>query len=124
VSPPATGPQTFTLWLAEPVLPVVFVVNVAVLLTVVHVSVGTLNVFEYANVFGLGSVLQTEPRLPPNVSVTDTQVSTRVGLAAPKSKPAVPEADPVGVCAALLSQLAVAVFVPLSGLGANAYVHE
>ena len=40
-----------------------------------------------------------------------------------KSTPAVPLAEPFGVRNVVLSQLAVAVFVPVIGLGFVAYAH-
>src|SRR6266849_6962915 len=70
--------QTVTVWLAEPVVPMELVVKVAVLLWVVHVPAGSWNEREYVNVFGLGSVYETVPRLPPSVSVTTTLPSTIV----------------------------------------------
>ena len=102
--------HTCTDWLAPPVVPVVFVVKVAVLGCVVQVPAGSVNVFEYVNVVGLGSVEFTVPREPPNVSVTVMLPSTTVGVAPRKSKPAVPVTGfPLAV--------AVAVLVPARGLG-------
>ena len=104
--------QTFTVWLELPVTVWLSVaVNVAVFGWVVQVPAGSVNVFEYVNVVGLGSVEFTVPREPPNVSVTVMLPSTTVGVALPKSKPAVPVTGfPFAV--------AVAVLVPAAELGA------
>jgi len=59
------------------------------------------------------------PNEPPSVSVTVTLPSITVAGVL-KLPDAVPEADPVGVKAAVLSQVAVAVFTNAAGEGADA----
>ena len=63
---------------------------------------------------------------PLKASVIVTVWWTLVGLPAEPSLNAkifVPSSDPLGVEAAPLSQVAVAVLVPLAALGAELYVH-
>ena len=98
--------------------------NVAVLGCVVHVPAGSLNVFEYGNVFGLGSAYATVPNVPPSVSVTVTLPSTMF-VGAPQLTGAVPFAVPASsrvaferVCCA---HVIVTVFVWLELAGAAEY---
>ena len=115
------APQTFTVWLALPVVPVVFVVKVAVLLSVLQVPDGAATVREYLKVVGLGSVDDTVPNVPPPTgSVTVTLLSTSAGVVLAKSPVAVPDAEESGVNAAPESHAAVAVFVNAEGEGADA----
>src|SRR5262249_25024875 len=88
--------QSLTVWLAEPVVPVVLVVKVAVLLCVVQVPAGSVNVFEYLNSVGLESVWVTVPSGPPRLSVTLTLPSTMV-VGLPNAPTAEPDAQPSGV---------------------------
>ena len=57
---------------------------------------------------------------PLKVSVTVTVLLVSV-VGVPKAKPAVPVAEPWGVEYVELFQVAVAVFSPLAGFGAEAY---
>ena len=68
----------------------------------------------------LGSLEETVPSVPPSVSVTVTLPSTIVGLTVLNLTSAIPDAEPAGVANVAWSQVAVAVFVPSCGLGADA----
>src|SRR5205814_10652108 len=108
VSPPATPPQTVTVWLD--VCPVSTMV--AVLVYEAQVLTITLIVREYVKVCNAkatgGSVAVTVPSWPWTLSVTVIVLWT-VLVGAPKVTAAVPLAEPVGVLAAPASHVAVAV---------------
>src|SRR5258708_23038272 len=90
--------QTFTDWLALPVtLELSVAVNLAVLGCVVQVPAGSAKVSGYVNVFGLGSLNDTVPSVPPSVSVTVTLPSMIVGATVLNFTGAVPVVEPSGV---------------------------
>ena len=117
--------QTLTVCDAEPVAGPSLAVKLAVFGTETQscTGAGTVRVYVKVRVAkGVVFVAVTVPSRPAKVSVTVmVEFTSVVGVV--KSTPAVPLAEPFGVRNVVLSQLAVAVFVPVIGLGFVAYAH-
>ena len=123
--------QTVTVFFAVSVVPVVLVVEVAVLSCVVHSPAGSsLKVCEYLNSVGLASVENTVPRLPPfgAFGSATVRLPSTVVVGSPKAKAFVAvvvpawSSRPAVICC---SHEIVALFVPfVAAVSEQVYVRS